>query len=90
MSRSIMQVITGALNAGWAECTEEVSRGGQAEPCGKPATAIAYDASAPTAWPVCSYHDRVGRTVTLSNVLNIIATISGSRCRDERVHADNH
>lgn len=75
MSRTIMQLVAQMLAEGRAECAEEVARKGEIEPCGKPATAIAYDASIPTAWPVCSYHDRVGRSVTLSNVLGIARTL---------------
>lgn len=37
------------------ECTMEVSRKGNTEPCDKPAYAIAFDAEG--YWPVCQYSE---------------------------------
>jgi len=39
-------------------CYEEVSRKGQAEPCGRPAIALRYHQSGDCYYPVCATHAR--------------------------------
>lgn len=48
-------------------CDAEVSRGGEAQPCDKPAVAIADHPEGP--YPVCAYHTRAGSTVPLAAIL---------------------
>jgi hypothetical protein len=49
------------------ECTAEVSRKGNTEPCDKPAYAIAFDAEG--YWPVCISHARGQALVPLAEIL---------------------
>lgn len=50
------------------DCSAEVSRGGNSEPCDKPAYAVAVgDMGAH--WPVCIYHARGRQLVPLRAVL---------------------
>lgn len=40
------------------ECHEEVSRGGELQPCDKPAVALRRDPEEGSAYPVCAFHAR--------------------------------
>lgn len=51
------------------DCWAGVTRQGEYVSCDKPATAVAWDDAAGECFPVCSFHDRVGHTVTLANVI---------------------
>lgn len=53
------------------KCCAEVSRGGNAEPCDKPAVAVAVGTEAfdDTHWPVCRRHCRGRELVALEDVL---------------------
>lgn len=50
------------------ECTTEVSRKGNAEPCDEPAYAVAFDAEG--YWPVCINHARGQALVPLAELLS--------------------
>jgi hypothetical protein len=60
----------------WPEtCTNEASRDGELEPCGKPAVAAAWDEENDP-YPVCKYHaHRARELVTLEQIL--LATLGG-------------
>lgn len=40
------------------ECHEEVTRGGEVQPCEKPAVALRIDPNEGDPYPVCAYHAR--------------------------------
>lgn len=50
------------------ECTEEVVRSGEAQPCEKPAVALRIDPTEGLPYAVCSYHCR-GDMVPLAAVV---------------------
>ena len=49
--------ITAALRSPW-ECTEDVTRKGESQPCEKPAVALRIDPTEGDPYPVCIYHTR--------------------------------
>lgn len=50
-------------------CAGIVTRGGEMEPCCKPATSIVYDAEGADIWPACTWHaHRYGGALTLAQV----------------------
>jgi hypothetical protein len=51
-----------------SDCSAEVSRGGNSEPCDKPAYAVAVGDMGPH-WPVCIHHARGRQLVPLRAVL---------------------
>ena len=52
------------------ECTEEVTRRGEFQPCDKTAVALRYDPEEGRPYPVCSYHSR-GDMVPLAAVAEL-------------------
>ena len=50
-------------------CYEDVTRGGESQPCGKIAVAIRIDPRDDGPYPVCAYHTR-GDMVSLSDILD--------------------
>lgn len=52
------------------KCVAEVSRKGISEPCDKPAVAVAWgDAEGEMHWPVCAYHTRGRKLISLTDVI---------------------
>ena len=51
------------------ECTAEVSRRGEFQPCDKPAYAVAKGFDPEGYWPVCIHHARGKALVTLAEIL---------------------
>lgn len=55
------------------ECCAEVTRKGEAQPCGKTAVAVAVGADEDSDhamwWPVCAYHTRKTKLVPLTELL---------------------
>ena len=54
----------------WPECHEEVSRGGELQPCEKTAVALRIDPTEGGPYPVCAYHARA-EMVPLSDVVQV-------------------
>lgn len=58
--------------AKYPECHEEVSRGGEAQPCDKWAVAVRIDPNGGGPYPVCAYHSRADM-VPLSRLVAALA-----------------
>lgn len=65
--RDVMTIDLSFVRRFPGECCEEVSRGGEAQPCDKPAVAVRlYDQD--HAYPVCKYHTR-GQMLPLAKLI---------------------
>lgn len=55
------------------ECCVEVSRDGEAQPCDKPAVAVAIgDAESDNYWPVCAYHSQGRAMLFLPDIIALL------------------
>jgi hypothetical protein len=53
----------------WSECHEDVTRGGESQPCNKTAVALRIDQTEGLPYPVCAHHARGDDMVPLADIV---------------------